>query len=52
MGMNIDELYEEAKRKHWGIYCAEWATCEKDGECSKDCPFGGVSEKENEKEKD
>ena len=33
---------EEAKENHWGIYCAEWADCEKWGICREECPGGGM----------
>ena len=39
-----EERYEEARKNHWGIFCAKWATCTNDGECSEACPFGGVEE--------
>lgn len=42
IGMSIEERYEEARKKHWGTYCAVWETCEKDGMCNSACPEGGV----------
>ena len=44
MEMSIEERYEEAKMKHWGTYCSEWETCEKDGMCPSVCPEGGVAD--------
>lgn len=52
MEMSIESRYEEAKQKNWGIYCADWATCQELVECSEACPFGGVSEEKQETDKD
>ena len=44
MSIQQAEREKEARENRWGIFCADFETCERYGICREECPNGGKQE--------